>query len=379
MFVVLLALFFNPLSFATPDTFTPVPAHDMSAQCPNPPLDISTQNNVQKNTGFEELFSLTLGTPSENFAHKLILALTGAPMSSASPTFQRVATMIEQNKLLDAAALITREKNFLQIRLRNFAAPLSSKTFSPLEPFNDLQSLIIGITRDELDARLILTGNLRYSGEGLGLPVVSRANNEHYLQFDNNGYDLTRDLKRVNSQWSDLAIGTGAFSTRTWAKNTYEAGTNRRAVKLAFETFLCAPIESWKTRGLPDDFVRRDVDRAPAGDPATFLNHCRGCHAPMDAIGGAFARFNFVDNQIVYDANKVMEKMNQHQDVYPAGYVTIDDSWTNLLANSALVDFGWRSEAKGTGIQSFAQTLADSVAFSRCMASRVLKEICGKD
>ena len=315
----------------------------------------------------------------ETRAQRLFLILTGTPALNSTPAYNRVVSLIEQNKMLEAASLVVRDKNFLQTRLRNFAAPLSSKTLSNLEPFNDLQALIIGVTRDELDARLILTGDIRYSADGAGLPAVSRSDNLHYEQLDQQGFEYSRVLQKTNKQWDDLAIGVGAFTTRAWAKNTFEAGTNRRSVKLAFETFLCAPIESWKTRGLPDDFVRRDVDRAPAGDPSVYLNHCRGCHASMDAMGGAFAKLDFVDNQFVFQTEGVRPKMNQNGDVYPAGYVTIDDSWTNLLNESTAVNFGWRSEITGTGLYEFAQMLANSKAYSSCLVQRVVKELCGLD
>ena len=315
-------------------------------------------------------------TPTEIYASRVYQRLTGASAPILHPRFRKIISLLDQGQKMEAFRLMTADKNFLNIRMRNFAAPFSNKEFSPQEPFNDLQALIIGITRDEMDARLLLTGDIRYSGyRSLRLPAVSRANNDHYTQFDAGGYDLATDLELVKDQWEDLDFGAGALTTRTWAKAHYIMGTNRRGVEYSFSAFLCSPIQSWKQRGLPDYFVRRDVPRNPEGNPETYQNVCRNCHAPMDAMGGAFAKLDFVNNTFTYMGNAVAAKMNQLADHYPAGYVTTDDSWNNFLT----ADFGWRSAVEGVGIKAFGEMLANSAAFSRCMTTKVFKEVCGKN
>lgn len=332
-------------------------------------------------SNIEELFVLEKFSDDPMVAkiQKLYLALTGTPGRLEDPRLQRALQLYKNGDRMGAVKLITKDDNFLQIRMRNFAAPLSSRTFSVLEPFNDLQALIIGITRDELDARLILTGDLRYSGEGLGLPEVSRDNNAHYSEFDGRGFSYARDLKRVDKQWKDLGVAAGALTTYTWAKNNYGSGTNRRSLQYSFWTFLCSPIEGLKTRALPDLYVRRDVDRAPSKDGANYLNHCRNCHAPMDAMAGAFAYMDLVDGQLTYSPFVVASKMNRNEQNYPAGFITVDDSWVTLLTPSVGAEFGWRTKLSGSGVAEFADLLAHSETFSQCMAKRVFKEICGKD
>lgn len=315
----------------------------------------------------------------EIYATKLYQRLSGVTLPLSHPRFRKVVSLVKQGKRFEAAQIIAADPNFLRIRIRNFAAPFSNKDFSPFEPLNDLQALIIGVTRDELDARLLLTGNLRYSGYSyLGLPAVSMANNDHYTAFEQGNFDFNTDLERVNDQWSEMDMAAGALTTRAWAKAYYDAGTNRRSVKYAMDTFLCAPIESWKMRGVPDYFVRRDVDRAPGGDPATYQNHCRGCHAIMDGMGGAFARFEYLDGSLVYFKDRVAEKMNKNEAFYPAGFVTTDDTWTNLLDYNPTIDFGWRTPMEGKGVAEYGKALANSEAFGRCMVTKVFSEVCGK-
>lgn len=376
LFLLTLFCLFSPTTQA--DTQVQTRA-SLPGQCTDP---LGGARPPQRLRRFPEIDYSSLGrepTANEIYASRLYVRLTGTTIPFSHPRFRRVVKLIEQGDRIAAARIIVTERNFLDVRVRNFAAPFSSKDFSPREPLNDLQALIIGLTRDELDARLMLTGDIRYSApNSFGLPRPSVLDNNHYVQFDERGLDFATDLELVRDQWENLDFGAGALTTRTYGKLNYEAGTNRRAVTFAFEAFLCAPQLSWKTRGLPDFYVRRDVDRVVGGDPSTYQNHCRGCHAPMDAMGGAFAKFDFTKDGLVYVRDGVAAKMNQKEEHYPDGHVTSDDSWLNLLANKSSVDFGWRTPLVGTGVNDFGTMMANSFAFSRCMTTKVFAEVCGK-
>lgn len=317
-------------------------------------------------------------TPNEIYTQKLFGRLTGSVVPKTSPRFKKALSLVNAAKYFEAAKVVAQEDNFLEVRVRNFAAPFSSKDSSPLEPLNDLQALIIGVVRDEIDARQIVSGNIRYAGAAaLGLPPVSRSNNDHYAAFESAGRSLAYDLDLVEDQWPDLDLGAGLYTTRQWAKINYDAGTNRRSVKNSFEQFLCTPIDSWKTRGLPDDFIRRDVDRAPGGNPSTFQNFCRNCHAPMDGFAGAFAKVDFMSDSFSFTPNAIVAKMNQNGETYPAGFVTTDDSWVNMLKYGSAADFGWRGPIEGQGIKAFSEMVANSSAYSRCMVKKTFDEVCG--
>jgi hypothetical protein len=81
---------------------------------------------------------------------------------------------------------------------------------------------------------------------------------------------------------------------------------------------------------------------------------------------------------LVYQKLGVTAKMNKNEYFYPAGFVTTDDSWVNLLAEHPTIDFGWRGKSHGVGLKSYARMLADSKAFSRCMVQRVFSAVCRK-
>lgn len=282
---------------------------------------------------------------------------------------------------MGAAEAAMTDKRFYSIRLRSFAAPMSNVDESPQEPFNDLQALVIGIIRDDLDARLMLSGDFGYKGyPNLGLPAVSRADNAHYQEFESRGYDYWRDLMRYKDQWPDIDEAAGVLTSRAWGKAFLSAGTNRRSMQYSFQIFMCAPKEKWKDVGIPDHFVRRDVNRNIGGNPWTYQNDCRNCHGIMDALTGAFARFDFVDNAITYmGPSGIAAKYNQNGEVFPDGYVTYKDAWINYATYNTNKGFGWRGPLKGIGVKAYGEMLANSRGFSQCMVKRVFHDVCNRD
>lgn len=268
------------------------------------------------------------------------------------------------------------DHRFYSLRVRNFAAPMTNRDENPAETLNDMQALIIGTVRDDLDARLLLTGNFRYQGyNDLGLPPVSMASNAHFEEFEKRGYDFWSHLSRTKEQWPGQSNVSGSFTTRAWAVAHYNAGTNRRAFEYAMQVFLCATKEQWKDYGLPDPFVRRDVDRNSGGNPLTYQTLCRNCHSIMDGMGGAFANYDFKDGSLVF-LNDIAPKINQNGQVWPDGYITVDSAWVNYATQHHNESFGWRGPLSGNGLREFATMIANSKGFSQCMTKKVFKEVC---
>jgi hypothetical protein len=99
----------------------------------------------------------------------------------------------------------------------------------------------------------------------------------------------------------------------------------------------------------------------------------------MDGLAGAFANFDFVDGKFT-QSNSVVKKYFVHDDIYPEGYVTKDNSWVNYtLPDGGL--FGWNEaiSKSGSGVKSFGAMLSESEAFSQCMVKRTFKSLCSKD
>lgn len=314
------------------------------------------------------------------YPQRLFQRLVGGPLQLSSPTYARMQNLLDKGDLMKAAEVAVSDKRFYALRVRGMAAPWTNKEADPNETFNDVQAMLIGVVRDELDARLLLTGNFKYQGyTSLGLATASRANNAHYSQFEERGLDYWANLTKSSPQWSDVSEAAGVLTSRGWAKAFYSMGTNRRAVEYTFQVFLCAPQTKWAEPGLPDSYVRRDVDRAKGGNPVTYQTHCRNCHASMDAMGGAFARLDFLNDEFVHvGMGKVAEKFNINKETFPDGYVTERDNWVNYAIYHQNESFGWRGKLEGNGVKEFGTMIANAKGFSRCLVTKVFKEVCNR-
>ena len=103
-------------------------------------------------------------TPAQTYANKLFEYLTGAPKPLTDPRLYNVVVQVNQGNLLKAAQLVIADPGFLNIRVRAFSIPFIDVQHQPDGTLTDLQAMIIGVTRDEIDARQLLTGDFRYSG-----------------------------------------------------------------------------------------------------------------------------------------------------------------------------------------------------------------------
>lgn len=317
---------------------------------------------------------------AESYASALFQRLVGVAISPRSPLILRMTDLVKKGDYVGAAKIALVDRRFYSVRMRDFATQYSNPDSSPTGEFDDLQALFIGITRDDADARDLLTADYRYEGyPDLGLSPVSLADNKHYTEFEARGLDPWKDLTRVDDQWKELDEAAGALTTRAWAKSYFSAGTNRRSIKYAMQHFLCVQMEQWRDHALPDDYVRRDVDRNNAGNPENYQNKCRGCHAGMDAMGGAFSRYDFVDGTFSQlPKGQVVAKYNQNAQVYPEGYTTLDDSWLNYSTRNQNEGLGWRGPLNGFGAASYGKMLANSKAFGQCLTKRLFAELCNR-
>lgn len=322
--------------------------------------------------------SVCVASQSIEQARQLFRRLVGVPLLVSDPRWDQMAAEIQSGRWKSAARIASSDSRFLSIRVRNWAAILSNKSETPFTSLNDFQALVIGVVGEDRDARDLLTADYRYEGmKSLKLPPVSLSDNKHYEELDIKGFDLKEVLVQVRPQWETApGRGAGLLTTRGWGEAHFSGGTNRRAVEYTFREFLCRPISSWKAAGLPDLHVRRDVSRAPGGSAAVYQRDCRTCHAGMDALGGAFAYFDFVEGRLILSPGIVLHKFNQNISVFPLGKRTVDDSWVNLSTGGHNELIGWRGDLSGFGVRQFGAMVANARAFSQCMVRRVFSEVC---
>lgn len=315
-----------------------------------------------------------------NIGERIFEHLTGTSLPPNDPRTPIIERLVAEGKLRDVAHLASADRGFYNVTLANWAAKMSTKEENSFTVFNDLQAMLIGIVRDDQDARLMLTGDFRYQAKSSVLiPAVASNSNAHFENIGQKQLDLNEVLEKVSPQNNYGGEAAGVLTSRAWGQSFYSAGTNRRAVDYAFREFLCIPITQWRDPSLPETWIRRDVDRAPGGDFHTFQTVCRTCHAAMDGLAGAFAKIDFQNNALTYISDGVAPKYNQNTFVYPEGHKTDDNAWINQAIYHHNEQLGWRGPTSGTGIRSFGMMLANSQQFKRCMVSRVVREVCRKD
>ncbi len=325
--------------------------------------------------------SLALATPRD-VAYKIFNRINGVPPSAAK--LDELTALVTAGKAKEAAlaAINAPEGQFYTTTLRNLVSRWTNRDISPRVPLNDYTATVLGMIRDDVPFNTVLSADILYTVNLPGVPAYSLANNNHYAFADTQGANLQAVLtKAVQSEMPGAlpaAAIAGVMSTRGFGDAFYRAGTNRRAVAFTLQTFLCKELEALHDNTRADTRVRRDVTRAPGGDSAMYRNRCSGCHAGMDAFGGAFAFHDFDEtaNTMIYTAGTVREKFNRNQTEFPDGYVTTDDSWFNNWVAGPNAAIAWAGAASGNGAKALGAALANSGGFNTCMASRAVEAMC---
>ena len=318
-----------------------------------------------------------------DYSEVLFRRITGVPLSSRRYDYEKFRTLAEKKDWKSFAILASQSSEFINQTVLQWATVYYTSNASAKIPLDDALAMIVGSVRDNLDARSLLTGNYSYGPISVVGLSPNLKNNDAYELLEQRGLDLRSSLQNLSPQWpvAGFEDAAGLLTTRSFAAKNYAAGTNRRALRDVFSSFLCRPIETWRTPGLPVTFIHQDVDRAPGGNARVFQQECRTCHSAMDGNLGAFAHFNYLEDEFITDKG-IQPKFLQHAEVYPEGHATLDDSWVNFLAKtnqSTGTSFGWRGVQEGHGINEFGKMVANSQSFSRCLVKRTYAAMCNED
>lgn len=325
---------------------------------------------------------ILIGTTINTFAstredaYKLFTRITSIPPTKSELSV--VEQYLNAENKLAAINFALESKHFYNIKLKNWVKNWTNEDRTNRVELNDYVATVIGFIRDDVPFNQILSADYIYTANDslTEIPAYSVENNNHYAEIEKRNLSLKDNLVRKNqSTITGITQTAGVLTTRAAAAAFFIDGTNRAMTRYTFMNFLCKDFEDVHDTNVPDFLVRRDVDRAPGGDSRTFKNTCVGCHAGQDALGGAFAYFNFANNKITYTPGVVTEKINKNVN-YPAGHVVTDDSWMNLWAKGTNANLGWRGSMSGKGVKSLGQMLANSKQFSRCMVEKTYKLIC---
>lgn len=347
------------------------------------------------------------GLTEEDVAEVLSKRLGGEPIGLAPDRNQIMALARARNFRAVAQHISTTRAGFLNATVKEWAAVLVTRSRDTQQEWNEGIAFLVGLVKDNRDAREIFTGNYTYVGDEALLTAAnvtpsrrrpSQRNDDHYVEigrlpnpasvlvrrgpqreqyfrFENNAF--VPDFSPVPENET-----TGLFTTRSWGQQHIATGTNRRDIQYKFSSFLCADFQPGpdvlvvlKDTSTQDTRIRRDVDRSPGGQTSVFLNNCKGCHGTIDGFGGSNASFNFGE-MFAWQASP-QNKMNQNGTIFPGGYVTTDSSWVNVMRPETQRRLGWPASATdGEGALSLTAAMAETDAFPRCMAHRTFSVLC---
>ncbi|WP_231759151.1 hypothetical protein [Microbulbifer elongatus] len=325
-------------------------------------------------------------------------------LTGVKPSIEVLTAMAQDIASGDAGAAAERAMEndaFYDVTLKNLVTPWTNRDGDNFAPLNDYTATVIGMVRDDVDFRQILSGDILYTGaSGLGLPAYNNANNDHYEALEAAGYPLQTALeRRTQSSVTGLPseATAGVMTTRGGAKAFFYAGTNRAMFRFTLMNHLCRDLEQVHDTSRPPDRIRQDVSRSPGGDSRVFQNNCVGCHSGMDPMAQAFAYYNFeydVDNdptgengRLDYNGagdidpatgSRVQAKNHINSATFPYGFVIPDDKWDNYWREGPNMHLGWSEvlPGSGNGAKSMGEELANSEAFAQCQVTKVFKQVC---
>jgi hypothetical protein len=326
--------------------------------------------------------------------------LAGVPPTET--TLQQMVNEIENNSdPLAAAMLAVEHPDFYNVTLKNWVTPWTNEERTVFAPFNDYTATVIGVIRDEIDFREILSGDIIYTGSG-GLPAYSNSNNNHYEAIENQGLNL-KDVLVQQTQSSVTGLPAqataGVITSRAAARAFFIDGTNRAMFSFTMLNHLCRDLEMIKDPTRPADRVRQDASRSPGGDSRVWFNNCLGCHAGMEPLAEAYAYFDYTypegdedggqlnyigPGSPAYVPGVVQPKYLINSNNFKDGYITVDDNWINYWRDGANSVLGWNTglpdtgggNGTGDGTKSMGVELANSQAFAQCQVTKAFEAVC---
>lgn len=312
--------------------------------------------------------------------------LVGVPPSNV--VLDSMTSKIQNGDTIGAAYEAMENPSFYSTTLKDFSTPWTNRDQSVYSDLNDFTATVIGMIRDEVPFNQVLSGDIVYVGSAAASNNVlySQTNNEHYEQLQNSNVDLSNPDNFFQTQQSALPgsvlpanATAGVMTTRGFAQSFLVAGTNRAAFRFTSVNFLCKDLEDLRDSTARPDYIRQDVTRSPGGDSSIFFAECLTCHAGMDALAGAFAYYDFDEEnmQIAYTPGVVQPKYLQAAGTFRFGHETQNDGWVNYWRTGPNAYIGWNGPAgSGLGAKSLGVELASTRQFAVCQVKKAFEKVC---
>ena len=325
--------------------------------------------------------------------------LAGVPPNNE--ILDQMETLVGNGDIREAADIAMSNPAFYSVTLKNWVTPWTNEESDVFAPLNDYTATVIGIARDDIDFRQILSGDILYIGDSsTGVPAYSNTSNAHYQTLDDQSADLQAVLQ-ATTQSAVMGLPSdataGVMTTRAAAKSFFKDGTNRAMFRFTLINHMCTDLEGVKDTSRTPDRIRQDISRSPGGDSRIFSNSCIGCHSGMDPLAQAFAYYNYQydpasdpdgeqgalqynqTGQVDADTgSQVQAKYHINSNNFPFGFITNNDNWSNYWRNGLNKNLGWDESLpdSGSGAKTMGQELANSQTFAKCQVTKVFENVC---
>ncbi|MFT7506353.1 MAG: hypothetical protein ACI8ZZ_002181, partial [Gammaproteobacteria bacterium] len=139
---------------------------------------------------FALFVSCTVLADSISQAKRIHDRLAGIPPNAQ--TLQAMANLIESGDDISAAQIALQSPSFYNVTLKNWITPWTNEDSDVFAPLNDYTATVIGMIRDDVDFRQILSGDILYVGNAnVDVLPYSVSNNNHYEQLEAMAADLS--------------------------------------------------------------------------------------------------------------------------------------------------------------------------------------------
>ncbi len=340
------------------------------------------------------LSPLVVAAPRD-VADKMCNRINGVPPTPELLT--SVTALVEQGKAKEGAlaCINVPEGYFYNDILKGLFLKWQTPDDSNRVELSDFTTTLIGFVKEDIPFNTVMSADIVFISNLTGTPAYSLgkptnvATPDMFRFLETSQAPIHSSIVRAAQTTAAGATSlpadavAGVLTTREFAASYYSAGTLRRGTAAILANFLCSDLEVLHDTTRPDTRVRRDVTRSPGGDSALYRNRCSGCHAGMDPLTGAFSFHDWDDTttpavpRLVYTPGVVRPKVNRNATEFPEGYITTDNSWSNLWADGpSAKKLGWTGANSGVGVKSLGEALGNTEAFAKCMAKNAIETMC---
>ena len=307
--------------------------------------------------------------------------------------------LVEKGATEAGKYIVANAKEFVNVTLRTFADTWSDVDGNSGADLNSTSATIIAAIMQDLDFRKIMYDDMIAQGNGTfdesgdtmtlasgeQIEVAFHNRNKHYEQLEALDAYHKKDAFIITSQvpniLKEVSATAGILTTRGFAAQAFQAGTNRRSFPMLLREGFCLNLDDIRDPNVTEKFILRDVGKKdPDGSVTTFKTVCKTCHGMMDQVATATIYHDFSSGSLMFDRTSPIPSTNKMMKIVDLdGHIAKTDEWRTDFTKNQLnlleLDEGFRS---GFGLKSLGTAIANSNGFAKCQVQKAFQVVCGK-